>query len=320
MRANARIVQFESNRRRHTTMPAPIELTLPSDGERLDALLHLPDGPGPHPAVVLGGGWCYVKEIALPLFAEVFAAAGIAALTIDYRTFGPSTGEPRRHIDPSLQIEDYRNAISYLERRDDVAADRIGAWGISYGGGHVLILGAIDSRVRAVCSVVPVIDGWDNLRLGHGTVSFRALLAALDEARAHLYATGEHTYVDHQPVELGAVGTFPFPHSRSTFAHLKDSEAPGYEGSATARSTELLLAYSVRPFLTRLVATPTLMCVAEGDDHTHWDLAADAFEAIPGPRKRFHVVPKASHLSLYEDVETRRDVARVAAGWFAEHL
>lgn len=298
----------------------PETLRIPSDGEELEALLYLPQGEGPHPAVVLAGGWCYVKEVAQPLFAEVLAQAGIAALVVDYRHFGGSSGEPRLHIDPWKQIEDYRNAISWLERRDDVDAGRIGAWGISYSGGHVLILGAIDPRVRAICSVVPVIDGWDNLRLGHGTVSFRALQQALLDARRHLWQTGEHTYIDHQPVELGAVGTFPFPKSRDTFARLKANEAPGYEGRATAASTEMLLAYSVRPFLSRLIATPTLMCVAEGDDHTHWDLAGEAFNAIPGPRKHFHVVPRANHLTLYEDVDTRRDVARIAADWFGRYL
>ncbi|MER7542553.1 alpha/beta hydrolase [Actinomadura sp.] len=301
-------------------MPEPQEVTVPSEGERMSGLLYMPDGPGPHPAVVLAGGWCYVKEVAQPLFAEVFAQAGVAALVIDYRHFGGSTGEPRRHIDPWRQIEDYRNAVSYLQALDTVDENRIGAWGISYSGGHVLILGAIDPRVRAVCSVVPVIDGWDNLRLSHGTVSLRVLQQALDQARAKLYRTGEHTYIDHQPVELGAVGTFPFPASRETFARIKASEAPGYEGSATAQSTEMLLAYSVRPFLTRLVSTPTLMCVAEGDDHTHWDLAAEAFEQIPGPRKKFHVVPRSTHLTLYEDVDVRRQTAAVAAEWFTEHL
>jgi hypothetical protein len=135
-----------------------------------------------------------------------------------------------------------------------------------------------------------------------------------------LYETGEHTYLDHQPATLGTVGTFPFPHSRETFARLKESEAPAYEGRATAASTEMLLAYSVRPFLTRLVATPTLMCLAEGDDHTHWDLAAQAYDAIPGSRKQLHVVPRATHLTLYEDVDTRRRVAGVAAEWFASVL
>jgi alpha-beta hydrolase superfamily lysophospholipase len=298
----------------------PQRLRISSGAEELDALLYLPSGQPPHPFVVLAGGWCYVKELVQPLFAELFAEAGLGALVFDYRTFGGSTGEPRRHIDPWLQIEDYRNALSYLQTRDDVDADRLAAWGISYSGGHVLILGALDERVRAICSIVPVIDGWDNLRLSHGTVSFRALLAALREARARLYTTGEHTYVDHQPERLGAVGTFPFPHSRETFKRLKASEGPAYEGSATATSTELLLGYSVRPFLSRLVATPTLMCLAEGDDHTHWELAAEAFNAIPGTRKELLVVPRAGHLTIYEDVDVRRSVASAAATFFLAHL
>ena len=298
----------------------PKTIRIPSEGEELEALFYPASGDGPHPCVVLAGGWCYVKEIAQPLFAEIFAERGLSAIVIDYRYFGGSTGEPRQHIDPWSQIEDYRNTISYLETREEIDKDRIGAWGISYSGGHVLILGALDERVRAICSVVPVIDGYDNLRISHGTVSFRVLMAALREARAKLYATGEDTYVDHQPVEIGALGTFPFPQSRATFARLKETEAPGYEGRATARSTDLLLGYSVRPFLSRLVSTPTLMCVAEGDDHTHWDLAAEAFSAIPATRKKFHVVPRSTHLTLYEDEQTRRDVAAIAADWFLGHL
>jgi pimeloyl-ACP methyl ester carboxylesterase len=241
-------------------------------------------------------------------------------LIFDYRHLGGSEGEPRQHIDPWRQIEDYRNALSFLEGLAEVDPERMAAWGISYSGGHVLILGAIEPRVRAVCSIVPVIDGYESMRLSHGTLGLRRLQAALAEARRHRYATGEHTYLPHQPADEGEVATWPFPKSRLTFARLKETQAPAYEGRATAASTEMLMAYSVRPYLKRLVATPALMVVAEGDDHTHWDLAAAAYEAIPGSRKRFHVVPRSTHLTLYEDAETLASVARLAAAWFLEHL
>ncbi|MBS1862492.1 MAG: alpha/beta fold hydrolase [Actinobacteria bacterium] len=301
-------------------MSGPTEVRIPSGGEELDALFYLPEGAGPHPCVVLAGGWCYVKEVAQPLFAEVFAEAGLGALLFDYRYFGGSSGEPRQHIDPWAQIEDYSNAVSWLEDRDEIDSDRIGAWGISYSGGHALIVGATDDRVKAICSVVPVIDGWENMRLSHGTVSFQNLRKQLDAARRHLYETGEHVLFDHQPAELGATGTWPFPYSRDTFARIKAAEAPGYDGRATAASTEMLLRYSTKPFLSRLLSTPTLMCVAEGDDHTHWDLAAEAFNAIPGERKKLHIVPRSTHLTLYEDPDTRRKIATVAADWYRQHL
>jgi uncharacterized protein len=301
-------------------MTGPTTVELPSEGERLSALLFLPEGEGPHPCVVMGGGWCYVKELTQPKYAEVFARSGLAALIFDYRYMGASTGEPRQHIDPWKQIEDYRNAISYVETRDDVDASRIGAWGISYSGGHVMILGAVDPRARAICSIVPTVDGYQNMRLAHGTLGLRRLYATLLEARRSLYRTGEQTYIPHQPRDETEVATWPFPKSRVTFSRLKETEAPAYEGRATAASTEMLLAYSVTPFVERLLGTPTLVVVAEGDDHTHWDLAASAYESIPGDRKRLHVVPKSTHLTLYEDDAAVAQVAGLACDWFSEHL
>jgi uncharacterized protein len=298
----------------------PQEIEIRSGGERLAALLYLPDGPGPHPAVVLGGGWCYVKELVQPMYANVFARNGLAALIFDYRYMGGSSGEPRQHIDPWQQIEDYRNAISYMESRDDVAGDRIGAWGISYSGGHVLILGALDPRVRAVCGVVPTVDGWQNMRLAHGTLSFRRLQQAVLDARRKLYETGEHTYIAHQPESEGDLAVWPFPNSKVTFRRLKETQAPAYDGRSTVASAEMLLAYSVMPYVERLAGTPAMLVVAEGDDHTHWDLAAKAFDAIPGQRKRWHVVPRSGHLTLYEDEDAVAVVAQAAADWFAEYL
>ena len=290
-----------------------------SVGERVDALLYLPDAPGPHPCIVMAGGWCYVKELVQPKFAEVFAEGGLAALIFDYRYMGGSGGEPRQHIDPWQQIEDYRNAITFVEGLDEVNADGIGAWGISYSGGHVLILGAIDSRVRAVSAVVPVADGYENMRLAHGTLGLRRLKETLLEARRRLYDTGEITYLPHQP-DGDELATWPYPQSRITFKHLKATQAPAYDGRSTAASTEMLMSYSVFPFVQRLIATPALIVVAEGDDHTHWDLIADAYDAIPGNRKRFEVIPRSTHLTFYEDDQTAKEVAGIARDWFDEYL
>ena len=128
-----------------TERAMPETVTFDSDGHALEALLFRPETPGPHPLIVMAGGWCYVKELAQPRFAEAFGEAGLAALIFDYRNFGGSSGEVRQHLDPWEQIADYRNAVTYAEALPGIDADRIGAWGISYSGGHVLILGAIDS-------------------------------------------------------------------------------------------------------------------------------------------------------------------------------
>lgn len=298
-------------------------VTFPSAGEELEAFLYLPDTPvvEPPPVVVMAGGWCYVKELVQPIYAEAFAAAGVAVLLFDYRGLGGSTGTPRQHLDPNDQLEDYRNAISYLRTRQDVDAGRLGAWGISYSGGHVLILGATDPRIKTVVSIVPVIDGLPTLQRAHGTVGFRKLRELIASSREKLYATGEHTFMPHgSATPYEEIVTWPFPASQPTFAWLKETQAPAYENSATVASTEMLLDYSVYPHVTRLIDTPTMMVVAEDDDHTMWDLEIAAFGEIPTPKKQLTVVPKGGHLGLYRDVDKIGEVAAECAQWFIRWL
>ena len=48
--------------------------------------------------------------------------------------------------------------------RPEVAGDRIGVWGTSYSGGHVLVLGAIDKRIKCVVAQVPLVSGFRNIQ------------------------------------------------------------------------------------------------------------------------------------------------------------
>jgi uncharacterized protein len=61
-------------------------------------------------------------------------------------------------------VRDYRTAIPYATSRAEVDAERIGIWGSSYSGGHVLAVAAIDRRVKCVVSQVPVVSGHANFR------------------------------------------------------------------------------------------------------------------------------------------------------------
>src|SRR5271168_5445657 len=106
-------------------------------------------------------GYAGIREHGLGRFARVFAQAGFVVLVHDHRGFGASDGQPRFDVDPWRQIADWRYAISYLESHPGVDADRIGLWGSSYAGGHALVLGATDRRLRCVVTQVPTISGYD---------------------------------------------------------------------------------------------------------------------------------------------------------------
>jgi cephalosporin-C deacetylase-like acetyl esterase len=79
-------------------------------------------------------------------------------LLFDYRHFGASGGEPRQRVSPHDQIEDYRIALTCLSLLPEVDADRLGVWGTSFSGGHVLHVGAYDPRVKVVVSQVGAMD------------------------------------------------------------------------------------------------------------------------------------------------------------------
>lgn len=292
-----------------------------SDGLTISADLYLPeDAGGPAiPLVVLGGGWCYVKEIVQPSFAVEFNRRGIAALVFDYRYLGESEGEPRQRINPWDQIEDYKNAISFARQIEGVDPGRIGVWGISYSGGHVLQLAATDRRIKAASSVVPVINGYENLRLAHGTISFRELMRAVEADRSARFGGGDPGYLNHNPQEPQGLSTWPFPTSADMFRELV-IEGPNYVGEATTRSTEWLLEYNVRPYADRIDRCATLMVLAEGDDHTHWDLALDAYHAIGCRDKRLEIIRKSTHQTIYKDQQRRGDAAALCADWFETHL
>jgi cephalosporin-C deacetylase-like acetyl esterase len=141
------------------------DIEINAEGTILRGWLYLPQGAkGRVPVVVMAHGFSAVKEMYLDRFAEVFSQAGIAALVYDNRNFGASDGEPRQEIDPWQQVRDYRHAITWVMSRAEIDADRIGVWGSSYSGGHVLVVGAIDRRVKCVVSQVPLVSGSRNLK------------------------------------------------------------------------------------------------------------------------------------------------------------
>jgi len=139
-----------------------LDVTVPAEGGiELGAWLFLPEGDSIRPAITMAHGFGGTKEHGLERFALAFAAAGFVVLVHDHRNFGTSGGDLRGDIDPWQQIADWRRAISYLESRPEVDATRIGLWGTSYAGGHALVLGATDRRLRCVVAQVPTISGYE---------------------------------------------------------------------------------------------------------------------------------------------------------------
>src|SRR5215813_8653015 len=111
-----------------------------------------------HPGIVFCHGFTAVKKVLLPEAARRLAQLGYIVLTFDYRFLGASGGEPRRQIIPMLQIQDIRNAVTFLQYQPEVAADRVGLLGVSLGGANVSYAAGVEDRVKATVSVCGIGD------------------------------------------------------------------------------------------------------------------------------------------------------------------
>jgi uncharacterized protein len=274
------------------------------------------DGDGPVPIIVMAHGYSAVKEMYLDAFAERFAAAGLAVLVYDNRNFGASDGEPRQEIDPVAQMRDYRHAITYARQLPGIDPERLGIWGSSYSGAHVLVVGAIDRRVRAVVAQVPMISGWRNvLRLVRADMiaQFRAMFDADREARAAGKEPQMVPVVTDDPLGAAAL---PTPDSFQWFTDTGATRAPSWRNEVTLRSVEMLTEYEPGVYIDRISPTPLLMVIGAGDHLTVADEALAAYNRALEP-KRLVLLPGGHFDAYVNDFELS---SKAATDWFLQHL
>jgi uncharacterized protein len=272
------------------------------------------NGGGPWPTIVMAHGYSAVKEMYLDRFAEVFAAARLAAIVFDNRNFGASDGEPRQEVHPWQQIDDYRDAISFAQSLPETDAERIGVWGSSYSGGHVIVLGAIDRRIKCVASQVPLISGHRTARR-----LIRAdLIADIERMCAE---DRRNRYKGKAPGMIPVVSpdgpaVLPTPDSWQWFDETGRTRAPAWRNEVTLRSVELFLAYEPGAYIAYVSPTPLLLVVALADHLTVPDVALAAYEQALHPKML--VTLKGGHFDPYiAEFDTASAAAR---NWFVEHL
>lgn len=115
------------------------------------------------PCVILTHGLSCVKEMGLEAIAEKFASELPATcLVYDHRGFGASdtaSHAPRQEINTWQQANDMRDAITYVQTREEVDKSKIALWGYSLAGAGALYIAAIDRRVKAVVALGPGCSG-----------------------------------------------------------------------------------------------------------------------------------------------------------------
>jgi alpha-beta hydrolase superfamily lysophospholipase len=165
--------------------PPGRRLEMPLDDATIVGVLRCPDGPGPHPVVVLLPGLDSTKE-ELRSTEDTFLARGLASFSVD----GPGQGEAEYDLPIRGDWSGPADVIvRTLEGLPEVDADRIGVWGVSLGGYYAPRVAAeLGDRVRACVALAGPYDFgacWDQLPLlTRQTFQVRARAADDEGARA----------------------------------------------------------------------------------------------------------------------------------------
>ena len=293
------------------------DIAFDANGTTLRGWLYLPEGATRRcPAVVMAHGFSALKEMGLDDYAEVFAAAGLACLVYDQRNFGASDGTPRYEIDPIAQMRDYRHAITYAESRSEIAPDCIGIWGTSYSGGLVLMVAALDRRVRCVVSQVPFISGFESFTRLLPLDQHAAYLTRLASERRAIARGATPTVVEICTDDPGKPIDSPGRLTYRYFNSFHQTKRVTWDNKVTLRSLEYRLEFDARPFVPRISPTPLLMLIATQDTITPTEIALRAFEQALAP-KALQLLAGDHYYPYQAGFAASSDAARA---WFVTHL
>lgn len=270
------------------------------------------------PGIVTANALTAVKEINLPEYAEQFAKAGFAVIIFDYRYWGESSGEPRYHIAPMEHRQDISSALTFLASQPEVDPNRIGGWGVSMGGGHMLFLATWELRLKAVVATSTGIDAPEEgepLTRGETQIRYDSLVSASAAERAGRAKSNITTLQAwcSAPTE-GCV--LPVKEAYDFYEKAQKSYAPTFQNKLSSTSFQNLQADKVA-FAIQFAKAPILILHPD-QDVVPVENVLFYYKRAPEPKKL--VVFSGLHTTTYVGGKHLEEAARESINWFKRYL
>ena len=285
-----------------------------SENVEMAGILFLPDNVSSdqtRPGIVMCHGFTAVKEVILPDIAKRLAQLGYVVLTFDYRFLGASGGEPRRQIIPMRQIEDIRNAVSFLQHQPEVDPHRLGLFGVSLGGANVSYAAGVEERVKATISVCGIGDCGRWVRDACHFWEWRALLARLQDDQERRVLTGEIEYV--QAYEI-----VPEPESTTQlFGQILD-QYPQWSREITLSSGLPMLDYRPESVVPRISPRAILWLHGDADERVSMEESQSMYAKAAEPKK-IVILPGLGHSDILTGPGLEQSLPHIKA-WYEQYL
>ncbi|KIW31368.1 uncharacterized protein PV07_03021 [Cladophialophora immunda] len=259
------------------------------------------------PCLILTHGLSCIKEMGLSELATKFAEElQITCLVYDHRGFGASDaapGQPRQEVITWLQSNDMRDAITYVQTREEVDRSKIALWGYSLSAAEAVYVAATDRRVKAVVALGPGMDGTEIVRRmapPHAVLAMQGMFEMDRLARAEGKDPITVPVVTNQP---GVQATLPSQESWNFFSQW-EANGSSWKNELTLRSLEDVSTFALPvSHLDNLTPTPALFEVASRDTNSPPDMTMRWYAKLSEPKDL--VLVDADH---YELMGSARDI------------
>lgn len=271
----------------------------------LAADMYIPrNAEGKLPAIAVSGPFGAVKEQASGLYAQALAERGFLTIAFDPSYTGESDGEPRYVASPDINTEDFCAAVDFLSIRDDVDAERIGILGICGWGGMALNAATIDTRIKATVTVTMYdmsrvnANGYFDSMNADARYELRKQLNAqrTEDARNGSYALAGGV-VDPLPVDAPQFLKDYHSYYKTERGYHKRSLNSNNGWNKTSS-----LSFINMPILSYSDEIRSAVLMLHGEKAHSRYFSEDAFKKLKGGNKELLIIPDASHVDLYDNL------------------
>lgn len=274
-------------------------------GITLAADMYVPKGiEGKLPAIAVSGPFGAVKEQVSGLYAQTMAERGFLTIAFDPSFTGESGGEPRYVASPDINTEDFCAAVDYLSVCDRVDPDRIGIIGICGWGGFAVNAAAIDTRIKATVASTMydmsrvTANGYFDSMDADQRYELRKELNAqrTEDARNGSYALAGGV-VDPLPADAPQ-----FVKDYYAYYKTKRGYHPRSLNSNGGWNRTSALSFVNMPILSYCEEIRSAVLLVHGEKAHSRYFSEDTFKRLKGENKELMIIPGASHVDLYDQV------------------
>lgn len=279
------------------------QVSFDSAGNTLRGTLHVPDGAsGRRPAIVTCHGFGGSSNGAgHPELGRALERAGYVVLRFDFRGCSASGGE-RGRIICLEEVEDLRNAITFVQSHERVDPDRIGVIGASLGGSVAIYAAAIDPSIRVCAANGSIGNGERRFRFQYpDEAEWQRFVQRLEEAKRYRQETGRSMMINRYDIVL-------IPEKR------RASMPPGSIMEFPAETAISMLEFNPEDVVHEIAPRPLLLVHPRHDDVVD-KAESEHLAALAGQPCELHILETSEHFGSGDPL-----LQKITLEWLARYM